>query len=69
VTCSTLRFGNKWFLSAKFSAIVIKSSSTFAKTFDYVKATSSIGWFKTPAISSTKRCTIGFPAIKLMVLE
>ena len=28
-----------------------------------MNATSSMGWFKTAAISSTKRCTIGFPAI------
>ena len=46
-----------------FWAIAINSSSTFLPKLSWmIKATSSISWFKTPAISSTKRWTIGLPA-------
>ena len=46
-----------------FSAIATKSASTSAPKSPITKAISSIFSEQTFAISSTKRCTIGFPAI------
>ena len=47
-----------------FSAMATNSFSTWVpKSLWIMNAISSISWLITPAISSTKRCTIGFPAM------